>query len=271
MNKINIAKEIIVPIFEKTNSINSTAKELGISWSTCKRILNSYGYYSSNNKNQYGEYDEYNLFSVITTEEDAYWLGVLYSDGWIRSDRNSIGLGSVDLDFIQKFQSYTHCKNSIQIKEAGYGVGKRFKDGHVIKSSKEFYTLEFSSKKTKENLIRLGCLPAKSKILECPTKEQVNDKLLPHFLRGYSDGDGWITWNSHYSYGFVGTQHFIEQIVKRMKIGHYGTIRKKINTEAYEFRIDKKELVKKVLDIIYNNASIYLDRKYKTYLLSNRA
>lgn len=221
--------------------------------------------------NQYGECQSYNLFSKIETEEDAYWLGVMYSDGWVRSDHNSIGLGSIDIDLIQKFQRYTQCKNKVQVKEKGCNVGRQLPDGHMIKSSQNFYSLEFSSKQTKENLKKLGCVPAKSKILQCPSAEQVPDSLLRHFLRGYVDGDGWVTWNDNahrYSFGFVGTQNFIEQICTRAKILHYGTLRKKSESSQYEFAVYKKEIVKKLLDYLYADAQVYLNRKFNSYLLS---
>ena len=42
------------------------------------------------------------------------------------------------------------------------------------------------------DLINLGCIPNKSLTLTFP--DFINDELLPHFIRGYFDGDGCI-WN----------------------------------------------------------------------------
>lgn len=264
--KIFIEKDIIVPIYEKTNSVNQTAKELNISWNTCKRILNEYGI-EAQKRNQMGIYKEYNLFSKIETSEDAYWLGVMYSDGWIRSDRNEIGLGSIDLDLIEKFKQYTNSPNKIQIKEKNYAKGKKISSNNkIIKSSKTFYQLTFSSKKTKENLKKLGCMPAKSKILVAPNSEQVPDKFIFDFLRGYTDGDGSIRYGEKTNYTIIGTQNFLQQITKRAKINHYGKITR--NNSVYRFDIYKKEIVKKILEKLYKDATVYLNRKYKIYLLS---
>lgn len=264
--KIFIDKDIIVPIYEKTNSVNQTAKELNISWNTCKRILNEYGI-EVQKRNQAGIYREYDLFSKIETSEDAYWLGVMYSDGWVRSDRNEIGLGSVDLDLIEKFKQYTNSPNKIQIKEKNYAKGKKNSSNNkIIKSSKTFYQLTFSSKKTKENLKNLGCMPAKSKILVAPNSEQVPDEFIFDFLRGYTDGDGSIRYGEKMNYTIIGTQNFLQQITKRAKINHYGKITR--NNSVYRFDIYKKEIVKKVLEKLYKNATVYLNRKYKIYLLS---
>ena len=57
-------------VIRKLNGINQTAKELNISWNTCKRILNEYGI-ELQRRNQSGIYKEYDLFSKIETGEDA--------------------------------------------------------------------------------------------------------------------------------------------------------------------------------------------------------
>ncbi len=206
-----------------------------------------------------GAADSYNLFNEIRTEEDAYWLGIMYTDGWIRSDSNKIGLGSVDLDLIQKWKEYTKSPNEIRIKKKENLNGKK-----TCKTAKDFYTLEFSSKQTKLNLIALGCVPKKSKILQCPTEEQISDELLWHFFRGCIDGDGWIRYNPRYEIGLCGTQHFIEVLMTRLKILHYGDFYK--NGSIVSFKIYKRKLVEKVLDKIYKDAHIYMKRKHDSYL-----
>lgn len=267
MNKI-IPQEIIVPIFEKTHSVNATAKELKISWSTCKRILEEY---KIETEPKSGTNDTLNHFSTISTPEDAYWLGIMYTDGWIRSDRNEIGLGSIDLDLIEKFKQYIGKDNKITVKLAENQIGRLLPEGRTVKTAHDFYTYTFSSKTVKNNLIKLGCFPAKSKILQCPTKEQVPDELLWHFYRGCVDGDGWISTN-HKSTGLLGTQHFLEVLLTRLSILHYGTLHKKQDSDIWEFYITKVDLIKKVLNKQYENATVYMERKYKKYLfISNRA
>jgi intein-encoded DNA endonuclease-like protein len=46
-----------------------------------------------------------------------------------------------------------------------------------------------------QDLINLGCVPNKSLILKFPTEEQVPEKFLSHFIRGFFDGDGSVTKN----------------------------------------------------------------------------
>lgn len=111
--KIEIDRNIIEPIYMKTKSINQTAKILSISWCACKRILNEYGISTYSKANQYGECKDVECFSSIRTEEDAYWLGIMYSGGWVRADRNEIGLGSIDKELIERFKVYTGTTNNI--------------------------------------------------------------------------------------------------------------------------------------------------------------
>lgn len=112
-------------------------------------------------------------------------------------------------------------------------------------------------------------MPAKSKILQCPTSEQVPDHLLFHFLRGLIDGDGWVTYNiekHRYSIGLLGTQHFLENLLTRARILHYGNLYKKEDSNVWEFGCYKRENVEHILHLIYKDANIYMDRKYQSYL-----
>ena len=44
------------------------------------------------------------------------------------------------------------------------------------------------------DLIKQGCVPNKSLILTFPNKHQVPKNLINHFIRGYFDGDGSISY-----------------------------------------------------------------------------
>ena len=93
-----------------------------------------------------------------------------------------------------------------------------------------------------------------------------------HFIRGYFDGDGYIGFNKRnksISIGVLGTREFIltlqnmypDSVVEKDS-------RFKGNTVSLRFRT--QEGVKFLFDI-YNNSSVYLDRKFERYeyILSN--
>lgn len=116
-----------------------------------------------------------NIFSVVDSEEKAYWLGFLYADGYVSSIDNhiEIGLSSIDLEHIKKFAKFINFQGEIQAND------KRAR-------------ISFRNKKMHEDLVSLGCLPNKSLIISFPNEEQMSKDLVPHFVRGYIDGDGYI-------------------------------------------------------------------------------
>lgn len=61
-------------------------------------------------------------------------------------------------------------------------------------NGKKKYSLQITSNILSNALSNLGAVPNKSLILKFPTFKQVPEKLMPHFIRGYFDGDGSV-WN----------------------------------------------------------------------------
>ena len=55
---------------------------------------------------------------------------------------------------------------------------------------KDQYALDVCNKHWCERLSELGCVPNKSLVLKFP--DYLSDEMLPHFIRGYFDGDGCI-------------------------------------------------------------------------------
>ena len=262
--KIYLPLDQVLSKYNETQSINQVAKYFNISWSTAKRACDKLGIVSKP-KNQHCTFVEHDLFKSITSEEEAYWLGFLYADGWIRSDRNEIGLGvqERDKEILTKFQSFIGTANKIQIKKKEKIKKHQAPDGHFIEAKQNFYSLTFSDKKTKENLIKLGCFPNKSKIIHCPTEEQVSEVYFRHFMRGFTDGDGSLRWGKRKDFVLTSASYnFLVESTKRLKINHYGTIDKN------QFRVHKKENVAKIFKLLYENSNIYLQRKYNIFLLS---
>lgn len=265
-----MSKKILLPLeevaikYEETKSINQIAKYFNVSWQVAKNACEQLGIISQP-KNQYSERKTYNLFQKIENEEQAYWLGFLYADGWIRSDKNEIGLGvqERDKEILEKFKKFVDSDNKIQIREKEKTKSHSAPDGHIIITKQNFYSFTFSDKQTKENLILLGCVPNKSKIIHCPNKEQVSDELFRHFMRGFTDGDGSLRWGTRKDFVLTSASiNFLIEATIRLQINNYGDFYKE------QFRIGKKQLVQKVFELLYGNSNIYLQRKYDIYLLS---
>ena len=198
------------------------------------------------------EIDE-NIFEKIDTEEKAYWLGFLYADGCVSEIRNSVELSLQEQDYehLIKYKNFLKSKHEIK---------KRIKDNKYVS-----YRLSFNSKKIKEDLIKVGCIPRKSLILTFPTEEQVSKELIPHFIRGYLDGDGCITHNSkgNVSVEILGTNNILKGITNYFNIeNHIYTF----NHSSVKRFIIAGDKAKSILNCLYENATIYLDRKYNKYL-----
>ena len=125
------------------------------------------------------------------------------------------------------------------------------------------YRLCIGCKEMYQDLIKLGCPPRKSLILKFPTDEQVPPKYKKDFMRGYVDGDGCLCYtDKSYSFSFVGTKDFID---KAIEFFNWKTCKYDTTGKAYVWRCANKKLVPGYLQLLYQNSTIYLDRKYEKY------
>jgi hypothetical protein len=216
----------------------------------------------------YPETDKFDdkVFDIIDTEEKAYWLGFIYADGYISSDpidnekyaryMFECSLQLSDMNHLEKMRKFFKLRASLGI------------DDHRCR-------LGFSSKHLWETLNNYGCTPRKSLTLKFPNESMFKPSdrysksdLLIHFIRGYWDGDGCLTYKrpNYPTISCVSTQDFLDgvqnvfdtdkNIYNNEINGNTVTKVLKYNgKEAYNFT-----------KLMYRNSTIYLDRKYKKYL-----
>jgi hypothetical protein len=197
------------------------------------------------------------IFNKIDSEEKAYWLGFLYADGTIRSKEgdNQIELSLQERDYqqIANFRNFIGNDNKIAYRE-----------------KQKAYRYCFRSAQIKKDLINLGCVPNKSLILTFPTEEQVPNKFLNDFIRGYFDGDGWLGKDKYkYSIEILGTEYFLSGLQKRYPLFYGRKLyinNQKGNPVIKRLCCSKKSETRQFLQDIYGHANVYLDRKYKRYL-----
>lgn len=194
-----------------------------------------------------------NIFDKIDTEEKAYWLGFLYADGTVRSKNNDnqieLSLQERDYHHLEKFRNFIGNNNKIAWRE-----------------KTKSYRYCFRSKQIKQSLINKGCVPKKSLILKFPTKEQVPDSLLKHFVRGYTDGDGCLyVSKGKMHYELLGTKDFLIGLQSRVGLFQGTIYLNHKNSEIRKISLGAEKQVKIICDWLYKNSSVYLDRKYKKY------
>lgn len=112
------------------------------------------------------------------------------------------------------------------------------------------------------DLINCGCIPAKSLILKRPNLDK---EFIPHFIRGYFDGDGTVSFNesTHYSHaGVLGTQDVLEYIKENSGISQDINIRlNKKGGNVMSLQITGFSNLVIFYNYIYNDCTICLDRK----------
>lgn len=255
-------ESIIREYTENNKSIQAISKQYKISWNKVKRILQDNGVEIIANRNQYSNNIQVdsNLFKVVDNSDTAYFLGLMYSDGYIRKDRNEIGLTLQEKDkkLVESFCSFCGGANSLRRHSVSRN-GKKYIS----------YDYTFSSKDVKQNLIDLGCVPQKSLILTFPSSDQVPDDYLYDFIRGYIDGDGCVQFDkskSRYRIIVLGTQAFLEGLIQRTGWTERTYLRKQDGQNVYSLEFSKKELIRQKLEKIYGNSKQHLERKYQVYL-----
>lgn len=201
---------------------------------------------------------EEDIFENIDTKEKAYWLGFLYADGNVSEYKNDIevGLAEKDSEHLKKLKSFLRSDAPIKEKK------KKTKEKTYIG-----YTLTVTSQKTKKDLIDKGCHPRKSLSLIFPNKNQVPEELMPDFIRGYFDGDGSVTHankGAQISAEILGTKDFIKSLIDWVGVDvNIHSFKHSPTTFRVQYFGPKAEIFFK---IIYQNPTIYLNRKYKRYV-----
>jgi hypothetical protein len=114
------------------------------------------------------------------------------------------------------------------------------------------------------SLEKIGMTPNKSLTLEFPN---IDESLYSHFIRGYMDGDGCIC-NSCLS--FTSTNNFCLSLqnifIKLFNIKGKISDASCHNGVTAVYNISKKSESKIILDWLYKDADMYLERKYNRYL-----
>lgn len=220
----------------------------------------------------------HNFFSEIKTELQAYLLGFIYSDGSINDERHTltIHINEQDKEIFNLFkiispEAYTqNCK--------GY-ESKALIEGRTVKNSGSI-RLSISSKILLEDLHNLGVVENKTyKQLHIP--KQIPNNLIRHFVRGYFDGDGCITYsvrkpnpknrekNYRVSVNVNFTAKLCDIFIDFQKYFSDNNIPTNIvhlkREDAYRLHTSKRASVIDIFHLFYDNSNFYLSRKFNKF------
>ena len=208
---------------------------------------------------------DFDFFETIDTEEKAYWLGFMFADGYIVDHSNRYGE--------DHFGMTLHKKDTSSLEAFKKSIKATNPITDVSRENRQLSRLLMTSQKTVDDLISHGCVKQKSLILEPPIG--VPEELIPHFIRGFFDGDGSIfynktalekhpTWKTpNYTIEFTTTLSMAGWLRERYKVGKiYKEVRRE-KTYYYRTNSNKQSLL--LANEIYKDATIYMERKYNIY------
>lgn len=244
-------KKIIRQYQEEKLSMAKLGKIWGCDPSTIKNILNAYGKTGRSLSEARRNFLNYtineNIFETIDNPDKAYWLGVMYSDGYISKKEytNSFGIAVAekDIEWLEKFKDFLGYNGNIN----HYFTSK----GSYVENL-PYVRLVIGNNKIVSDLEKLGVVEHKTKIIsKLPNIPYKDD-----FIRGYIDGDGSLTKRLPH-FAISGNKEFLEDIANYFNLPYSLYADKSIYSLQYNANCSKY-LEKR----LYKNAKYYLQRKY---------
>lgn len=227
-------------------------------------------------KKKYNVDDFY--FENIDTQDKAYILGLFYADGCNYENNNTIkiDLQEEDEELLLKIKNALQYTGELKYYEQ---PDKYFPETDKYYKCKSQIRLCIISYFLSKDLADKGCVNNKTYILTFPNENILPLELQRHFIRGYFDGDGslscWIdnknTGHKKFNLNFCGTSDIIRSIsnIFANKFNCYPSIVDRYpdrNNNNLQFSIDGNRKINEILDWLYKDANIYMERKYNKYL-----
>lgn len=252
----------IVSWYASGSGVPAIANRIGCAQGSICYVLKKLGVKRRTHRDYAHPIDE-TFFDVIDFEEKAYVLGLMMADGCVHSRGTAISLCMTDRDAIEKTSaalSYQGPIVTISPKKPWY---------------KPQYGIHFGSRRMWDSLNRLGCTPRKSYTATVP---EITSDLRSHLIRGWFDGDGWICRKkrvNNWQWGVCGTEAAMKGVgeIVGEATGCLPVVRPRprkergdgfrSTTTIWSCEYGSRQTVADVLGFMYQNATIYLDRKYE--------
>lgn len=199
------------------------------------------------------------IFDCIDSDEKAYWLGWYMTDGYNHQSKCCVALRlqEEDKEILEKLKTFLETDAPIYT----------FKRGE-----RKYVELNICSPHFSDSLAKLGVVQCKVHNKSIPN---IDDKFIRSFLRGYFDGDGCVSIiprkdrgadSKTYQVTFTGNKEPIAFIENKLR-EELGLNVRKINPQhkSYNIHYSGKIICTKILNWLYKDATVYLQRKYNKY------
>ena len=213
------------------------------------------------------------FFDVIDTNEKAYFLGFLYADGNVKTNKNMVvlALKESDREILERLNELIHVDKPLFLE-------KNKRDGN----RENTVGIRICNKNITEKLIKHGCHPNKTFTLTFP--EWLDKNLYSSFIRGYFDGDGYIgliqdsrknkdgvKYNKYYhKFSLTGNEIFLRNVGDIFKdvldINSSFEVRhKNRNNGIVTLTIKGGVQIEKLYNFLYDDSILFLNRKYNVF------
>lgn len=243
----------IILLYESGKKISEISNILNINYNTISYHLQKNKLWKFKGTRKYT--CNFNYFSQINNEHKAYWLGFIAADGSVYKNCLHIGIHQKDHKHLLKF------KKDI---EATYPIKKTFyKSKEKINPMSQ---INIYNNTLIQHLNKQGIHPNKSKNINW-NDFKMPEKLIPHFIRGFFDGDGSWSKAGKNKIKFTitcGSKQFLYPLQQKIAQECNLPINKieEKNNNNYILSYCGKLQHIKICNYIYNNSSIKLERKY---------
>lgn len=243
---------------EESEDLQTIAKDFNWDKETLRNLIEELKL-KKKTTNRINKHIRSDYFETIDHPNKAYILGLLFTDGSVDKKLNKQGrirlqLQAKDKAILEKI------KTELQI------------DSDLILDTRgnQSYSLEFVDEKMFQDLSKYNIIPNKTyEVHHLPTnipKEYIND-----YIRGLVDGDGGIyiddtiskdvtlSFTSYHKTITEDLQKMIDNLIAKSETNSI------YFTSAWHCQWRGYNQVLNILDKIYKNAELYIDRKYKLY------
>ena len=247
----------------KEYKVKRNAKEIanreGIPLVTLYYYIKKLGYNKPRRKYEFNQ----SYFKNINTKNKAYILGFLMADGCVcksTSDKTSPDRLIIQISYKDR--------SILEFIQKELGSNYKIKDfiPNGTYSNNMMSSLIINSTELCTDLIKYGVVPNKTGKESFP---KLRENLKRHFIRGFLDGDGWITSNNTGSttIGFISNYTMLEsiksEINKSLNIKSTARIYNDYRSDKniYYLEYSHRDDIEQLKKYLYHNAEFYLERK----------
>lgn len=199
------------------------------------------------------KYDiDYRFFEKLTPES-AYVLGLVAADGYLKIDHGARGDTALQFEMAEYDRDILDKVKLVMRYEGPVTVSKRNTVKLCIANRKICLDLE------KHGIPRTN----KTEKLEWPVN--LSADLVLHFTRGLFDGDGSVYDDKGISIQFLNNSCVLEALKELLPTQSKVRVRKRNYGNVWDLQYSNRKAVD-ILIWMYQDATIYLDRKYKKTL-----